>query len=221
MAIGDAVSQVQQFKRGSLTETIADIEAQLTDERAAQVDAASQSFGIDGGLLMAAAEVKQASAQIDVVIHAVGILYALPHILGEDEVIEGLSLGAGSAGSDFDVVTNQRIAEFKFIQWQGGSNALRKVTLFQDFFKLVRETTQKEKVLYLLDTEIPLRFLQGSSQIRWLLARNRQLRDDFEARYGQTYRAVGEYYKAHQDEVHIMNLAEMVRGFDEFIAIFR
>jgi hypothetical protein len=37
------------------------------------------------------------------VIHAVGILTALPHILEHDERIETLSLGAGNTGRQFDL----------------------------------------------------------------------------------------------------------------------
>ena len=221
MTITDAISVVQAFKSDSLADQIAAIESDLARIRSEDIAAVTQPFGINHELLLAAAAVKQASAQIDVVIHSVGILYALPHLLRKGEVVEGLSLGAGSAGSDFDLVTSQRIAEFKFIRWQAKRNAIRNKTVFQDFFKLAREETAREKYLYLLNTEIPLRFLQGGRDLPKVLDRNKRLAEDFTARYGRTYRTVGEYYKAHQDEVHIVNLTEMVPGFDEFMAIFR
>ena len=223
MAIEDAISQVNKFKATSLAGTIASIESQLAHigADAAEVGVINRSFGVSYELLIAAAAVKQASAQIDVVIHAVGILYTLPYILQENEAIEGLSVGAGSAGSEFDLVTNQRVAEFKFIRWQGGAEAVRKQTLFQDFFKLAREETEKEKYLYLLNTEIPLHFLRGRSQVRRILSRNKRLADDFLARYGQAYRTVGEYYRAHKSDIQIVNLAEIVPGFDAFMEVFR
>lgn len=219
MAIGDAISQVNQFKGNSLTDTIAAMEKRLTFVSAGRVNAANQSFGINCELLTAAAAIKRASAQIDVAIHAIGILYALPHILGQDETVEGLSLGAGRAGGDFDLVTDRRIAEFKFIHWQVGAEAVRKKTLFQDFFKLAREKTDKEKYIYLLNTEIPLRFLRGRSQVRKLLDRNKRLLDDFDARYGRHYRTVGEYFEAHEEAVQLVNLAKVVPGFDEFMEV--
>ena len=219
MAIQDAISQVSQFKSDSLTETIASIESHLTQASIAQVLAVNQSLDIGHELLIAVAAVKLASAQINVVVHAVGILYALPHILRQDEVVEGLSLGAGRAGGDFDLVTDRRIAEFKFIHWQVGAEAVRKKTLFQDFFKLAREKTDKEKYIYLLNTEIPLRFLRGRSQVRKLLDRNKRLLDDFDARYGRHYRTVGEYFEAHEEAVQLVNLAKVVPGFDEFMEV--
>ena len=221
MAIADAISTVQQFKGDSLTQTIAAVESQIRGTGTPEVVKINDSSGVSPGLLMAAAAVKQASAQIDVVIHAIGILYALQHILREEEVVESLSLGAGSAGSDFDLVTNERIAEFKFIRWQEKGNAVRNSTVFQDYYRLVREETDKEKYLYLLETEIPLRFLRGGRDPLKVLDRSKRLAEDFAARYGQTHRTVGDYHKAHQAEVHIANLTETVRGFDEFIAIFR
>ena len=221
MAIADATSRVQQFKSDSLTETIAAVESQARGAGAVGVVSINHSFGVSPELLIAAAEVKRASAQIDVVIHAIGILYALPHILREDEVIEGLSLGAGSAGSDFDLVTSERIAEFKFIRWQEKGNAVRNSTLFQDYYRLVREETDKERYLYLLETEIPLRFLRGGRDPLKVLNRSQSLVEDFAARYGRAYRTVGDYHEAHQAEVQIANLTEMVPGFDEFVAIFR
>lgn len=221
MAIADAISAVQQFKGDSLTQTIAAVESQIRGTGTPEVVKINDSFGVSPGLLMAAAAIKQASAQIDVVIHAIGILYALPHILREEETVESLSLGAGSAGSDFDLVTNERIAEFKFIRWQEKGNAVRNKTLFQDYFRLAREDTRKEKYLYLLETDIPLRFLQGGRDPLKVLDRNKRLAVDFTARYGPAYRTVGDYHKAHQAEVHLVNLTEMVPGFDEFVAIFR
>lgn len=220
MAIEDAVARVNRFKGASLTETIGTAESRLAHASVGtgEVDRANRSLGINLELLLALADVKRASAQIDVVIHAVGILYALPHILRSDETVETLSLGAGTAGSEFDLVTDQRVAEFKFIHWRGGgADAVRQKTLFQDFFKLVREETHKEKYLYLLNTAIPLRFLTGNSDASKILDRNKRLASDFTGRYGQAYRTVGEYYEAHQDQVRLVNLVDIVPGFAVFI----
>lgn len=221
MAIGDAISQVGRFKGESLTRTISGFEVALADASASTVRSSNQRLGVDHSLLLAAAAIKQASAQIDVVIHTVGILYALPHILRQDEVVESLSLGAGSAHSDADLVTDRRIGEFKFICWQAKGNAVRNKTLFEDYFRLIREQTDKEKYLYLLETETPLRFLRGGRDPLKVLDRNKRLADDFVAGYGQSYGTVGEFFEAHQEEVQIVNLTEVVPGFDEFMAIFR
>lgn len=218
MAIQDAITSINRFKGSSLAETVASFESMLAQANKVRAATIVQSAGVDQELLMAAAAVKRASAQIDVVIHTAGILYALPHLLHEGEVIKALSLGAGSAGSEFDLETDQRIAEFKFIRWQGGSESVRKKTLFQDYYKLVREPTCRRKYLYLLNTEIPLRFLNGRSAIKRVLDRNKQLAEDFANDFGQTYRTVGEFFAAHEGQVHLVNLVEVVPGFDVFLA---
>jgi hypothetical protein len=221
MAIGDAISAVQQFKGDSLTQTIAAVESHMHGAGALAAAKINDSFGVSPQLLSAAAAVKQASAQINVVVHAIGILRALPHILREEEVVESLSLGAGSAGSDFDLVTNERIAEFKFIRWQDKGNAVRNSTLFQDYYRLVREETDKQRYLYLLETEIPLRFLRGRRDPLKVLARSKNLREDFAARYEQKYPTVGEYYRAHQDDVHIVDLTAIVPELDQIVVTVR
>ena len=48
---------------------------------------------VDKELVLAAREIKRAAAQIDVVLHALGILVLLPSILEEGEMVEALFLG--------------------------------------------------------------------------------------------------------------------------------
>ena len=69
-------------------------------------------------VLIAAAEMKRLAGQINVVIHSFGILLCLPHILEVGEQVEKVSLGAGNTGREFDLETNYRVAEFKFIHWR-------------------------------------------------------------------------------------------------------
>ncbi len=221
MAIDDAVTHVNKFKNSKLTETIGRIETELAQAGKTRVDATNQSFNVNLELLLAAAAVKQASAQIDVVIHTVGILYTLPRILKDGEVIECVSLGAGNAGCEFDLVTDRRIAEFKFIHWREKGNAVRNKTLFQDFFKLVRTKTSKSKYLYLLEKEIPLRLLKGDRDVLKVLDRNRRLADAFVEQYKQEYRTVGEYYQAHKGQVQIVNLVKKVPEFAQFMQVFQ
>jgi hypothetical protein len=68
-------------------------------------------------------------------------------------VIEYVSLSAGNTKRKFDLEANQRIAEFNFIRWQGGSESIRQNSLFKDFYGLAEQGTQKEKFLYVLGTE--------------------------------------------------------------------
>lgn len=209
MSIRDAVTQINLFRGHSLRKTISAMESQLEGAEGHQISEIRSSLDISQDLISSAAAVKRASAQIDVIIHSIGIIYCLPLILDSGELIENLSLGAGSAGSDFDVETNKRIAEFKFINWQERGNAVRKKTLFQDYFKLIRAETDKNKYFYLLNTQIPLRFLNGRSNILRLLDRNNRLKEDFVARYGKSYETVGEFFRNHRNEVHFVNLTEV------------
>ena len=67
-------------------------------------------------------------------------------------MIEYVSLGAGNTGRAFDLETNQRIAEFKFIHWQGGPESIRQNSLFKDFYEMAEYDTRKQKFLYVLGT---------------------------------------------------------------------
>lgn len=62
------------------------------------------------------------------IMHAAGIMVALPWILESGEIVESLSLGAGNTGRDHDLETNRRIAEFKFIDWRGGRKRCGRTT---------------------------------------------------------------------------------------------
>ncbi|MDX6769077.1 MAG: hypothetical protein SF051_06055 [Elusimicrobiota bacterium] len=216
----DALQRVAQFKGVSLTERIAQLEAQVRGASLENIRAQNARAGIDRSLMSAAASVKKASAQIDVVIHSAGILYSLPYILEPGETILSASLGAGNAGSDFDLVTSNRIAEFKFIYWQGGSGeSVRKKSFFEDYFKLVRERTEKSRFFYLLNVEIPLRFLKGRSNSVRMLDKNAHLAADFKKLYGTRFSTVGEYHAANEGVVRFVDLVKLAPGLKEFIGL--
>jgi hypothetical protein len=101
---------------------------------------------------------------VNVAIHALGILLALPEILEVlevGEVVEELSLGAGNTGRAFDLVTNVRVAEFKFIKWRGGAEAIRQNGLFVDVFHLACSEVVGEG----LDAYIRLPMVARSSSV--------------------------------------------------------
>jgi hypothetical protein len=64
------------------------------------------SSGVDREVLAAAAALKRLAGQINVSIHATGILLCLPHILEPGESVDYVSLGAGNTGREFDLETN-------------------------------------------------------------------------------------------------------------------
>jgi|SRR3989339_258340 len=161
-------------------------------------------------ILKSALRIKKVTGQIHVIIHAWGILLSLPYILDKDEKITSLSLGAGNTGKKFDLETDKRIAEFKFIEWQGGPEAMRKKALFKDFFYLAEDDGNKKRCLYLLNTDIPNIFFHSETAIKNLVNRNRKLSDDFYGKYKNRYKVVSEYYLANKDKVEIINLRNVV-----------
>ena len=77
-----------------------------------------------------------------------------------------MSLGAGNTGRAFDLETNKRIAEFKFIRWQGGPEAIRQNALFKDFYFMAEHAGVKRKYLYVHDAHrqdphLPMRYDTG------------------------------------------------------------
>lgn len=144
--------------------------------------------------------------QIDVIIHALGIINILPYILEQDEKVEYLSLGAGNTGREFDLETNKRIAEFKFINWSGKSDTIRQNNTFKDFFQLVEFPTGKKKYLYILDKDKVLKFFNNNRALKSVLSKNQSVRDNFYQLYGDKYKTVSQYYC---DKKHLVEIVDL------------
>jgi hypothetical protein len=211
----EAASQLETFGVGKeLTSRISVLEAAVGQLSAEQVSAVLDSEGLDVELLDAARQVKRIAGQINVVIHAVGIMVSLPHILESGEIVDSVSLGAGNTGRDHDLETNQRIAEFKFIDWQGGSETIRQNNVFADVFNLAVTETAKRKILYVLGTDHPLRFLRGGRALSSVLGRAPKVRRLFHETYGEgAYTTVGEYWEEVREQVELVDLRESVPAF--------
>lgn len=125
-------------------------------------------------LYNAALLVKKASAQINEIVHAVGILNSLPRILEDNEIIIDLSLASGAAGEGIDLVTNKRVAEFKFATWQegGSKNGMRKRQVFADYINLTILKTDKKKELYVISSESIKKYFQGKSKWKKVLSKS-------------------------------------------------
>ncbi len=214
MGLEDATKQIEKFKGISLADRISDLEKTIENEKVEGVRRLIQEQNLDRYFLSAASAVKRASAQIDVVIHAVGIIYSLPYILDKDEHIVRASIGASSASGEYDLETDRRLAEFKFSKWQGSGDAVRKKTLFEDFVKLAIAETSKEKYLYILDSSVPIRFLRGNSFVLRLLDRNNGVREKFIAAFGDKYQKVNEFHSAFENEIKLVDLIGLVPGIE-------
>ena len=120
ISILEASKAIQQFEKGSLTGQISAIENKLAGTNSSIFQSIYPSFNMTSRFTRIQAITLATVSQINVLIHSIGILLSLPKILENNEIIEYLSLGAGNTGRQFDLETNCRIAEFKFINWQGG-----------------------------------------------------------------------------------------------------
>lgn len=209
----EAAHNIQEFEGQSLTATLMALESRLQGIDRARTSSLFQTLGIDPTLFDSALVLKQAAGQINVVVHAVGILLALPFILTDDEKVQYLSLGAGNTGRLFDLETNLRVAEFKFTQWRGGSEAIRQNQLFKDFYLLAEHDTNKARYLYVVGAEYPLKFLNNQRALSSVLSRNNKLWLNFHQRHGTRFSTVNEYYSYRQHLVQLVDLAQIVPYF--------
>jgi hypothetical protein len=210
IAIAQALHLLQTFRGADLTQTIYQIEKSVKGVPAEKYAAVLSTSGAKAEVLGAAGLVKQLAGQINVVIHALGILLCLPHILRPGEIIEYVSLGAGNTGRAFDLETNQRVAEFKFIHWQGGAESIRQNSLFKDFYQMAEHDTAKEKYLYVLGTEHGEKFFNGRRALSSVLKGNVTVRNRFHEKFGDQYRTVRDYYLPRKGRVVIQDVSPFV-----------
>ncbi len=198
---------LNQFVQGNLTTTLSRIEHSISGVGIESCRDFLTERGVTLDALSAAFEIKKLAGQINVTIHALGILSCLPHLLLEKEQVEYVSLGAGNTGRKFDLETNHRIAEFKFINWRGGAESIRQNGIFKDFFELAQEETGKKKYLYLLGTEHALNFFNGGRSLTSVLSKNDATKERFYEIYGDRYATVRDYFADYGEEVDIVDVA--------------
>ena len=212
MQLERSIAAYQQFCGPDITATLARIESSIRGVSVEQLDDTLSSFGAFENSLAGAGQLKLLVGQLNVVIHALGILLCLPKILESGEIIESVSLGAGNTGRLFDLETDRRVAEFKFIRWQGGSETIRQNSVFKDFYLLAEHDTRKKKHLYVLETHHPLKFLNGGRALDSVLSKNVTLYRQFQSKYGHEYRTVREYYQPRQSVVLIDDVSPWLSG---------
>ena len=211
-----AVNRIQEFQTDNLGTRIADLESLFQGATAEKFNKLTSQISIDQELLNNAFEIKAIAGQINVIVHAVGMLMSLPYLLDEGEVVQSLSLGAGNTGKGFDLETNHRVAEFKFIQWQGGPESIRQNSVFKDFYNLAEHSTDKAKYLYVLRKEIPMKFFNGGRALSSVLSKNNRLWSEFQEKYGKKFKTVKDYYFTRKDSIHIVDLCSKVPYFAEY-----
>jgi hypothetical protein len=211
-SLEEAAKRIEDFgARPALTARIKELEAAASGLRPHQIKAVLEREDVDAELIAAARTVKALAGQVNVIMHTAGILASLPYILEPSEIVESLSLGAGNTGRDHDLVTDLRIAEFKLIDWRPSRNTLRENGLFADVFSVASADTDKRRIVYVLGTELAMKFLRGGRAISSVLSRSSKVRLGFYDRYGpDTFATVRDYWATVSDGVEVLDLRELV-----------
>lgn len=210
MSIKKALIALEAFQGDSLTESLSEIEKRIIGSTLGDVDDFCAACGVDEVFMMSALAVKRVASQINVIIHAAGILQSLRDILEPGERVESVSLGAGNTGRQFDLETNLRVAEYKFIDWQGGPESIRQNGIFKDFFELAEYETKKKKFLYVVGKEYPLKFFTGGRSLASVLSRNPKMLSRIKEKYGEGVTKVRDYYNLKKDEVVIADVTRHI-----------
>lgn len=209
--LAQAAATLGSFAGTSLSDTLSGIEFAVKGIDATKCNSLLAKHGASHEVLAAAGLIKQLAGQINVAVHALGVLLCLPHILKAGEVVQYVSLGAGNTGREFDLETNQRVAEFKFIHWQGGAEVIRQNALFKDFYNLAESDSKKTKYVYVLGVDFPLKFLNGNRSMSSVLSRHVRLSNAFKAKYPKC-EVVRDYFALRNSEVKIEDVSSYLPG---------
>lgn len=207
MSIEKAIEAIERFQGDSLTQNLAKIENDIVGANASESEDFCAERDINDDFIMSALAVKKVAGQINVIIHASGILHALKGLLQDGEIVESVSLGAGNTGRKFDLETNLQVAEFKFIDWQGGAESIRQNGIFKDFYELAEYETSKRKNLYVVGTYYPLKFFNGGRALTSILSKQPVILANIDAKYGNSLNVARDYYEIHKDEVYICDVS--------------
>lgn len=205
-----AIERLLSFSsKDALTNTISKIENDLSNQSNSYISTYLSNNELDTDVLQSALLLKKSLGQINVIIHALGIVNLLKSILDENEVIEELSIGAGNTNRPFDLITNKRIAEFKFINWSGAQDTIRQNNVFKDYLELELYKTDKKKYLYVLDKGVVLKFFNNKRALNSILSKNETTRRNFYNIYGNQYKTVSEYYSDNKHKVEIIEIRDI------------
>jgi hypothetical protein len=216
-----AARMISDFGGSNLTIRVAELERIFRGANSSTVNTLCSSNGVGAGLLSSASTLKKTAGQIHVIVHCVGVLLLLPYILKDNEAIESLSLGAagtGKTGKAFDLETNSRIAEFKFIQWRNKGNAGREHSLFKDFYDLAESDIDKDRYLYVVGEEQPLKFLTSGQAIESVLSHNNKVWTHFRERYVNRFTKVNEYYEYRKQRVKLVDITKMAPDLEGLLS---
>jgi hypothetical protein len=210
MNIEKAIKRIKEFQGNSLTESLAQFECDIIGHDSITSHAFCNEHKINNDFMTSALSIKIIAGQINTIIHAAGILQSLSAILEEGETVESVSLGAGNTGKKFDLETNLRVAEFKFIDWKGGAESIRQNGIFKDFYELAEHKTDKKKTLYVVNTTHPLKFFNSSRALTSVLSKQPKILTEISINYDNKLKVVNDYYSLHKDNVQIIDIGQHI-----------
>ncbi|KFF16546.1 hypothetical protein B0A63_11330 [Flavobacterium johnsoniae UW101] len=205
MDLIEALSIINKFKNLDIRETFKTLE---------KLDTVVSDYDFEN-IFSASKIIKEASAQIDEIVHATGIMIAQKKWLEENEKLQYLSLGAGNHKEKFDLETNLRIAEFKFGRWNDkSSNGLRRRGYFSNYIGLLTSEDPRRKYFVVEDKESFLKFIKGKADWRNVLSKNptglKKLEFFLIEKGKENLTSVGQIYSAFEESVIIISYKEIM-----------
>lgn len=210
MSIDSAIKAISKFQGDSLTKSLSNLEAGIVGSSASDSLEYCIEREINDDFIASALAVKKVAGEINVIIHASGILHSLKNILKNGEIVQSVSLGAGNTGKKFDLETNLQVAEFKFIDWKGGAESIRQNGIFKDFYELAEYNTEKNKNLYVVGNYYPLKFLNGGRALTSVLSNQPVILKSISNKYGGDIKVVKDYYELHKEVVNVIDVSPYI-----------
>jgi hypothetical protein len=208
-----AVSKLDGFTAGRTPKGwVTELERSITGVDRDAIASLLLSKRIDNDVLAAAIAIKTFAGEINVLIHAIGIMLALAQILVPGERVKAVSLGAGTGGRHHDLETDRRVAEFKFTRWRG-HDAVRQRELFADFVALAESSDPRKRQLFVAGLALPEKFLRSNSSIVSVCQRRPEVLARIRIQHGDSLRTVAEYAAAHKGEVELVDVTRLLPAF--------
>jgi hypothetical protein len=204
--LDEAINIVSGFKNSSLKETLKELEK-------LEVKSPISDFET---IFSAAKVIKEASMQIDEIVHAAGIMRAKEVWLEKDEIVTYMSLGAGNHQGRFDLETNFRIAEFKFGKWnEGSANGVRRRGYFGNYIGLLTANDSRKKYFVMEDKKAFVEFMEGKACWKKVLSKNQSGFEKLEKflieKGKQDSKSVFDIYKNFSDLITIIDFNDIIK----------
>lgn len=210
MSIDSAIEAISKFQGDSLTDSLSSLEEGIIGSNAKDSLEYCSDREINSTFIASALAIKKVAGEINVIIHASGILHSLKDILKSGEIVQSVSLGAGNTGRKFDLETNLQVAEFKFIDWKGGAESIRQNGIFKDFYELAEYDTEKAKNLYVVGTYYPLKFLNGGRALTSVLSKQPTILKAITDKYGADVKVTKDYYARYKEAVNVIDVSPYI-----------